>query len=446
MIPIIRWSEASPETKSRILRRAQASFAEIESDVRDWIDRIRSTGDAGILEYIKRYDVRDGNIGRFESKNFNKTSFRISEAEIELAFDSIDRDLLLSIRRQVELSRKFHTQYAESLPKSFETEQLSGVIAGYRRMPVASAGLYVPAGKAPLPTVAQILTVAAKSAGVKRCVVCFPPTSLLNETAIIVAAVEAGADEIYRVGGIAAIAALAYGTETVKQVDVIAGPGNPWVQAAKLMVSGQVGIDMVAGPSEAMIVADEKANPSYIAADILAQCEHGYDSAGVLVTTSPMIAEQTQAEIQRQMSTLDRGDYLEKSLSHYSGLILVDSEQEMLDLVNLYAPEHLEIHVTNPMEFFQRVENAGSCFIGEDSPVAAGDYATGTNHTLPTGTATRYASAVSPETFMKTIQYQRLTKEGLKQLQPIVEHISDAEGLDAHKRSVQIRSESGTQS
>ena len=234
--------------------------------------------------------------------------------------------------------------------------------------------------------------------------------------------------------------------ETIERVDVIAGPGNPWVQAAKLMVSGQVGIDMVAGPSEAMIVADEDANPDYIAADILAQCEHGYDSAGVLVTTSMKIAEDTLAAIMTQLKTLDRGNYLDKSLSQYSALIVVDTEREMLDLVNLYAPEHLEIQLADPMAFFAKVKNAGSCFIGDDSPVAAGDYATGTNHTLPTGTATRYASAVSPETFMKTIQYQRLTNDGLKRLLPIVEHVSDAEGLDAHKRSVQIRFESGTQS
>ena len=276
MIPIIHWKDADEETRSRILLRAQASFAEIESDVRFRIDEIRSEGDKGILGYIRKFDTKDGYIGKFEEENFNQSNFRITEGDIEHAYDSIDRTLLLSIREQVRLSQKFHQEYADNLPKSFETEQLPGVIAGYKRVPVASAGLYVPAGKAPLPTVAQILTVAAKAAGVERCVVCFPPTTEISETAIVVAAHEAGADEIYRVGGIAAIAALAYGTETIKKVDVIAGPGNPWVQAAKLMVSGQVGIDMVAGPSEAMIVADESANPAYIAADILAQCEHGF--------------------------------------------------------------------------------------------------------------------------------------------------------------------------
>lgn len=446
MIPIIRWADASTQTRTRILERSKGSFDEIAEDVRSWVDIVHMDGDEGILRYIRKFDRLDGHIGKFEEGKFNISKFRIVESEIEHAFDTIDRDLLLNIQKQVELSKKFHLEYAANLPMEFETEQLPGVTAGYRRLPVTSAGLYVPAGKAPLPTVAQILTVAAKSAGVQRCVVCFPPTTEVNETAIIVAATEAGADEIYRVGGIAAIAALAYGTESIKPVDVIAGPGNPWVQAAKLMVSGQVGIDMVAGPSEAMIVADANANPSYIAADILAQCEHGYDSAGVLVTTSIKLAEEVLEAINRQLKTLDRGNYLEKSLSQFSALIVVETDQEMLDLVNLYAPEHLEIQVANPMDFFAKVKNAGSCFIGEDSPVAAGDYATGTNHTLPTGTATRYSSAVSPETFMKTIQYQQLTKEGLKQLQPIVEHISDAEGLDAHKRSVQIRSESGTQS
>ena len=446
MIPIVHWKDADEETRSRILRRAKAAFAEIESDVRFWVDEIRTEGDKGILGYIRQFDTKDGCIGKFNAEDFNQSKFRISKFDIESAYDTIEHSLLLSIREQVRLSRKFHEEYAATLPKEFETEQVPGVIAGYKRLPVASAGLYVPAGKAPLPTVAQILTVAAKAAGVERCVVCFPPTTEISETAIIVAAHEVGADEIYRVGGIAAIAALAYGTETIKPVDVIAGPGNPWVQAAKLMVSGQVGIDMVAGPSEAMIVADDSANPEYIAADILAQCEHGYDSAGVLVTTSLTVAEETLREIKGQFASLDRGNYLEKSLSQYSALIVVDTEDDLLDLVNEYAPEHLEIQLADPTAFLAKVKNAGSCFLGNYSPVAAGDYATGTNHTLPTGTATRYASAVSPETFMKTIQYQRLTKEGLKELQPIVEAISGAEGLDAHKRSVQIRFESGTQS
>ena len=446
MIPIIHWSKADTEIKQRILRRAQASFAEIEPDVKLWIDQVREKGDEAVLHYIQVFDTKDDHIGKFEASSFSIKNFKIAPEEVERAFDIIDRDLLLSIREQVRLSKKFHEEYAANLPKEFETEQLPGVTAGYKRVPVASAGLYVPAGKAPLPTVAQILTVAARAAGVERCVVCFPPTTEVSETAIIVAATEAGADEIYRVGGIAAIAALAYGTETIEKVDVIAGPGNPWVQAAKLTVSGQVGIDMVAGPSEALIVADDMANPEFIAADILAQCEHGPDSAGVLVTTSLQLAELTRHAIEQQVTMLDRGHYLEKSLSQFSALIVVDSDDELLSLVNEYAPEHLEIQLADPEAFLKKVKNAGSCFLGDYSPVAAGDYATGTNHTLPTGSAARYASAVSPETFMKTIQYQCLTKDGLKQLQPIVETISDAEGLDAHKRSVQIRFESGTQS
>ncbi|MBI1332503.1 MAG: histidinol dehydrogenase [Armatimonadetes bacterium] len=441
MIPLIRWSQADDATKTRVLRRAQASFAQIEGDVRHWIGQVQTRGDQAILDYIRHFDQRDGRIGKFAVAEFGVHNFRVTDLDREHAYDTIDGDLLLSIRHQVELSRKFHEAYAANLPSRFEIEQAPGVVAGYRRLPVASAGLYVPAGKAPLPTVAQILTVAARSAGVPRTVVCFPPTNEVSETAILVAATEAGADEIYRVGGIAAIAALAYGTETIQPVDVIAGPGNPWVQAAKLAVSGQVGIDMIAGPSEAMIVADELAKPEYVAADILAQCEHGSDSAGVLATTSMAFAEAVKTAIERQLVGLDRQGYLAKSLSQFSALIVVDSDDALIDLVNEYAPEHLEIQTADPDGFFAQVRNAGSCFLGGDSPIAAGDYATGTNHTLPTGTATRYASAVSPETFIKTIQYQRLSKDGLAELKPIVEHVSDAEGLDAHKRSVQIRFE-----
>ena len=446
MIPILRWRDVIPPRREIFMGRSKAVAADIQHDVQYWLTHIRHNGDEGILTYIQKYDEKNGQIGKFKLINFNQSKLRVTPEDIEHAYDTIDGNLLLRIRDQIVLSRKFHEAYAANLPHHFEIEQIPGVIAGYQRRPVASAGLYVPAGKAPLPTVAQILTVAAKAAGVERCVVCFPPTSEISETAIIVAANEAGADEIYRVGGIAAIAALAYGTETIKPVDVIAGPGNPWVQTAKLLVSGQVGIDMVAGPSEAMIVADDTANPEFVAADILAQCEHGPDSAGVLVTTSMRLAEATKAAIERQVTKLDRGGYLEKSLGGYSGIIVVEDDQELLNFVNEYAPEHLEIQLADPMQFLAKVKSAGSCFLGEDSPVAAGDYATGTNHTLPTGSAARYASAVSPETFMKTIQYQRLTKDGLKSLQPIVETISDAEGLDAHKRSVQIRFESGTQS
>jgi histidinol dehydrogenase len=222
-------------------------------------------------------------------------------------------------------------------------------------------------------------------------------------------------------------------------VDKIAGPGNLYVQAAKLFVSDRVGIDMFAGPSEAMFIADDTANPAFIAADVLGQCEHGPDSAGVVVTTSQAMADAIQSEIARQLEKLDRQAYAATALERYSAIIVFASEAEMLDYVDAYAPEHLEIQTVDPVAILERLRNVGSAFLGQFAPIAAGDYATGTNHTLPTGGAARYASAVSPETFMRTIQFQEATREGLGSLEPVVTSIANAEGLTAHRDSVKIR-------
>jgi histidinol dehydrogenase len=303
--------------------------------------------------------------------------------------------------------------------------------------------LYVPAGKAPLPVVAQILATPAKAAGVPRKVVCFPPSADLPE--IIVSADLAGADEIYRIGGVPAIAALAYGTETIQPVRFIAGPGNPYVQAAKLQVFGKVGVDMLSGPSEALIMADATSNPAYLAADILARCEHGGDSAGVVVTDSLAIAKQTLAEVKKQAPKLKRQEFIQKALDQYSAIIVVDSLEAMIAFANEYSAEHLEVQVKNPERLLSRLRNAGSIFLGDYAPVAVGDYASGTNHALPTGVAPTFASPVGVRMFLKSSGYQQLTKEGLGTLRPIVETLSDVEGLDAHKRSVQIRFDKGDQ-
>jgi histidinol dehydrogenase len=427
IIKIINWKSISTELKQKILLRSEQSYDAINEDVRRWVNIIKSDGDKGIHAYINAFDTNPPSV----------ENFRVSDKQIAEAYKKVPGELLQMIKEQIALSKKFHTAVMKNINIEFEIEQLPGVRAGYRKAPIDSAGLYVPAGKAPLPTVAQILTVAAKAASVPRIVVCFPPTQF--EDAIIVAANEAGASEIYRIGGIAAIAALAFGTESIAPVQKIVGPGNPWVQAAKLQVVNKVGIDMFSGPSEAVILADETSNPAYLAADILARCEHGPDSAGVLITTSTDIAKKTAAEIEKQIKTLSRLEYINKALYAFSAIIVVDSEKEMIDLTNQYKPEHLEIQTKNPQVIFQQIRHAGSTFLGDFAPVAVGDYASGTNHCLPTGCATAYSSAVSPETFLKTLQFQELTKEGLKSLEPIVRVVSNAEGLDAHNQSVQIR-------
>jgi len=431
MIKIYNWKTASSSDKEKIMKRAQADMESISEYVAGWIDKVKENGDQGILEYIRKFDDSD----------FTLDKLKVSEEDIKEAYEKTNPKVLEMIRRQISISKPFHEKQAEQIVKEWKIETVPGVVTGSKKVPIDAVGLYVPAGKAPLPTVAQILTIAAKCAGVPRAVVCFAPTGPHYE--IIVAANEAGADEIYKVGGIAAIAALTFGTETIDRVYKIAGPGNPYVQAAKLQVFGKIGIDMLSGPSEALIVADSSSNPAYLAADILARCEHGPDSAGVVVTDSMEIAEQTIEEIKKQIPLLSRQQYIPTALEEYSAIIIVENEEEMIDFANEYAVEHLEIQTKDPEKIFEQIRNAGSVFLGNYAPVAIGDYASGTNHCLPTGVAPKFSSPVCVEMFLKDMEFQRITKEGLKNLQPIVQTISDVEGLDAHKKSVDIRFEEG---
>jgi histidinol dehydrogenase len=431
LLRIFNIKEISTELKKELFQRSQIVLDSIMPEVENWVYKIKSEGDRAIEEYMNKFS------GKKEKLTQNR--FRITFEEVNEALENIDKALLKQMKKQMELSRKFHNNYFETITKFVQFEQLEGVSVGYKKVPIESVGLYVPAGKAPLPTVAQILTIAAKSAGVKRIAVFFPATSQKNEQVIIASAALAGADEIYRIGGVAAIAAMAYGTECIKRVDKIAGPGSPWVQAAKLLVVDKVGIDMFSGPSEAAILCDSSSNPKFIAADILARCEHGPDSAVLVLSTSKDISSKVAKELDSQIINLKRQDYIRESLSRFCAVINVQSESEMIELCNEYAPEHLEIQTNNPKLTFEGIKNAGSVFIGSYAPVAVGDYASGTNHCLPTGNAVKYSSPVSPETFLKTVQFQELTEAGLKNLLPIVETISDAEGLDAHKISCQIR-------
>lgn len=439
ILPIFETATMPAEVKERLFARSQADFSAIAANVQLWISRVKNEGDAAILDYLQTFDQRDGKIGWKDAATFSPSDFRVSEQEIALAIARIPEHLKQAIIEQVKLSSNFHNKLAETLTSNWQIEQCPGVVAGYRRVPVDSAGLYVPAGKAPLPTVAQILTVAAKAAKVPKTVVVFPPTDQASEDAIIFAAVQAGADELYRVGGIAAIAGLAFGTQTMPKVAKIAGPGNLYVQAAKFFVSDHVGIDMIAGPSEAMFIADETANPDFVALDLLAQCEHGPDSAGIVITTSHETAIQIQEAVERHLKNLNRATYAKKAIEQYSAILVTKDTEELVNLVNEYAPEHLEIQTKDASELSHRLNNVGSVFLGSHSPVAAGDYATGTNHTLPTGGAARYASAVSPETFLRTVQFQELTQEGVKTLLPIVDPIATAEGLLGHLDSVRAR-------
>jgi histidinol dehydrogenase len=425
MLTIYDWSKTNEQTKKKIMDRAMFDISSIRDYVSGWIETIKTEGDAGILKYTREFD----------NKNFELKDLKVTKSDIEKAYKAVDPKIVEVIKKQISISRQNALSKAsqETVLKSF----VPGVQVGYKISPIESVGLAVPAGQVPLPTVMQILGVTAKAAGVSRVIACFPPTGEYPE--MLIAADLAGVDEIYRVGGIAGVAAMAYGTETIRPVLKIAGPGSVYTQAAKMLVFGKVVIDMIAGPSEAIILADEYANPKYCAADILARAEHAPDAAGVLVTYSRALAEETKKEVERQLKYLKRSDVIRQSLDMYSCAIVVKDWQAAIDLTNEYSPEHLEVLVNDPLAVLPKIRNAGSIFLGQYAPVAVGDYASGTNHILPTGFWPKMASAVSVETFQKSSEVQYLTKEGLENLEEIVDVVSGIEKLDAHWNSVNVR-------
>lgn len=425
MLQIYNWSKTDKKTQKKIMDRAMLDISSIRDYVAKWIDVIKQEGDDGILKYTRQFD----------NKNFNVRNLRVKKTDIEKAYKTVNPKVITIIKRQIYIARQnaLSKVKQETVLKSF----IPGVQVGYKTTPIESVGLVVPAGQVPLPTVMQILAVAAKAAGVPRVIACFPPTGEYPE--MLIAADVAGVDEIYRVGGIAAVAAMAYGTKTLKPVLKIVGPGSIYTQAAKMLVFGKVNIDMIAGPSEAVILADEYANHIYCAADILARAEHAPDAAGVLITYSEKLAQETKKEIKRQITYLKRKEIIEKSLSKYSCAIVVKNFEEAIALTNEYSPEHLEVLVNDPFAVLPKIKNAGSIFLGNYAPVAIGDYASGTNHVLPTGYWAKMASAVSIETFQKSSEVQYLTKEGLENLEEIVDIVSGIEKLDAHWNSVNVR-------
>src|SRR3989344_8746427 len=425
MLNIYNWPKTDSKTKKKIMERAMFDIGSIKDYVAGWIEIIKKEGDAGILKYTRQFD----------NKNFNLKDLKVSQSDIKKAYKSVNPKVVEILKRQINMSRRnaLSKTGQETVLKSF----IPGVQVGYKIAPIESVGLAIPAGQVPLPTVMQILGVTAKAAGVPRVIACFPPTGEYPE--MLIAADLAGVDEIYRVGGIAGVAAMAYGTETIKPVLKIAGPGSIYTQTAKMLVFGKVTIDMLAGPSEAIILADAYANPIYCAADILARAEHAPDAAGVLVTDSEKLALATQKEVERQIKYLSRKEVIEKSLAKYSCAIVTESWQEAIDFTNEYSPEHLEVLVLEPFALLPQIKNAGSIFLGQYAPVAIGDYASGTNHILPTGYWSKMASAVGVETFQKSSEVQYLTKEGLKNLEEIVDVVSGIEKLDAHWNSINVR-------
>jgi histidinol dehydrogenase len=420
----------------QIFYRAQASIDAVREDVIKIIERVRKDGDQALVELTKELD----------DPSYSKSQLVVSEADYQRAYRVTPAQSVLRIKEQISLSKKFHAAQREQM-RNWETEIAPGVIGGEKWTAIDRVGLYVPGGKNPFPTVQQILAVPALAAQCPSIASCVSPRGEINE--VLIAAKEAGIKELYRVSGPQAIAAMAFGTESIAPVELIAGPGNPYVTAAKILCQEKIAIDMPAGPSEAIILADGSASPEmtlerkavFCAADILARAEHGPDSAGVLVTDSMRLAELTAVEVDKQRTTLSRAAYIDKALEMFSAILVTSNMEEAISFTNDYAPEHLEILTNNPRETMKSIRNAGSIFLGNFNPVATGDYAIGVNHVLPTGTWAKRTSAVGVWTFMKRVQFSEVTPAGLKSLQPIVQTISDIEGLDAHKRSVDVRFE-----
>jgi histidinol dehydrogenase len=406
-------------------QRPELDVTSLFDTVREVLEDVRKNGDEAVRRYGERFD-------RVRVRDLPVSSEEIDEAESVL--DEKLKEAIVTARRNIET---FHAaQYFEG--KKIET--MPGVTCWQKSVAIEKVGLYIPGGTAPLFSTVLMLAVPARIAGCKEIVLCTPPDRDGKvHPAILYAAKVAGAHKIFKAGGIQAIAAMTYGTESVPKVYKIFGPGNQYVVAAKQLVGlKDVAIDMPAGPSEVEIIADETANPAYIAADFLSQAEHGSDSQSILITTSEALTEAVKQEIERQLSELPRREFTKQSLSH-SRIIILKNNDEMTDFTNQYAPEHLIIQTANYAELGHKIRNAGSVFLGPYAPESAGDYASGTNHTLPTKGYAKMYSGVNLDSFIRKITFQEITEDGLKLLGPAIEIMAANERLDAHKNAVSVR-------
>ena len=408
-----------------IQQRPELDVSSLFDTVRTVLNDIRTEGDAAVRRYGERFD------------KVRIAGLQVPENEISEAESALANELKQAIRIASQNIKQFH---AAQHFKELTVETMRGIICRQKAVPIEKVGLYIPGGTAPLFSTVLMLAVPASIAGCKEIVLCTPPNRAGKvHPAILYAAKISGVSKIFKIGGIQAIAAMTYGTEAVPKVYKIFGPGNQYVVAAKQLVSLQdAAIDMPAGPSEVEIIADDAANPAFIAADFLSQAEHGADSQSVLVTASEKVTEAVQVEITKQLAKLPRRDLAEKSLSH-SCMVILKNDDDIVDFTNQYAPEHLIIQTVHYAEIGERIVNAGSVFLGSYTPESAGDYASGTNHTLPTKGYAKMYSGVNVDSFVKKITFQEITREGLQLLGPSIEIMAEAELLEAHKNAVSIR-------
>ncbi|MFH1055225.1 MAG: histidinol dehydrogenase [Candidatus Altiarchaeota archaeon] len=391
--------------------------------VRGIIDSVRREGDKALREYTKRFD--GVSIG----------SIQVSRTEIDKAYSKTDPKVIRALKRAHANIQALHKVQYQGIQEEWSYAVDEGVWVGEKTTPLPSVGAYVPGGRAAYPSTVLMTVTPARIAGVKRIVVVSPPPV---PDSVLAACKIAGVDEVYQVGGAQAIAALAYGTKSIRPVSKIVGPGNKYVTAAKMLVYGIVNVDMPAGPSEVLIIADGKANPVYIAADILAQAEHDPNAQCILATDSDRLAKEVMREVEGESKTSKKADILSQSLRNFT-VVKTQSITEAVKFANEYAPEHLEIHTKNPDNISKRITNAGAIFIGPYSPVAAGDYASGGNHVLPTGGAARYSSQLTVRDYLKTTSVQKITKEGLRRIAETITTLAQEEGLTEHKKSVEKR-------
>ena len=421
------YSKPSRDSWSELSERPQLELGFLESSVRNIMNRVRNSGDEALLEITQQFD------------KVALTSLEVTKAELNEADTLLTESLKSAIRTAAENIHKFHSAQRRD---TLKIETTPGVSCWRKGVPIEKVGIYIPGGSAPLFSTVLMLGIPATLAGCREVVLCTPPdkSGKINP-AILFAASHVGVTRIFKVGGAQAIAALAYGTATIPSVYKIFGPGNQYVTKAKqLVLEDGIAIDMPAGPSEVLVIADKSANSSFVAADLLSQAEHGEDSQVILVVTEQSLISSVQKEIDEQLRSLPRKSIAEKALAH-SRAIFFDNKVDMLDFVNEYAPEHLIINTEDCLSLADKIVNAGSVFLGNYSPEAIGDYASGTNHTLPTNGFAKSYAGVSLESFMKFITYQQVTQDGLRKLGPVVEEMAEAEQLMAHKKAISVRLE-----
>ena len=411
-----------------LLKRSPNNYGEFEGRVNAIIEEVRNNRDQAVFNYTKQFDGADINAG----------NILVTEEEIAEAYEQVDTTLLAVIRKSLVNIKKYHEKQVQN--SWFTTED--GIILGQKVTALATVGVYVPGGKAVYPSSVLMNVLPAKVAGVDRIVMCTPPGKdgkVYPST--LVAAKEAGVDEIYKVGGAQAIAAMAFGTESVPKVDKIVGPGNIYVALAKKAVFGYVSIDSIAGPSEILVLADETANPRYVAADLLSQAEHDEMASAILITTSQKLAEEVSAEIDQFVAELSRKEIIQKSLDNYGYILVADNMEEAIDTVNAIASEHMEIVTADPFHVMTKIRNAGAIFIGEYSSEPLGDYFAGPNHVLPTNGTAKFFSALSVDDFLKKSSIISYSREALEKVHKDIEQFAECEKLTAHANSIRVRFE-----